>query len=461
MQRQRSFSGNVLRFLSANIFRLIVGVIANILIARVLGPTGSGTTSLLFLVTSLLVAVFSLGVHQSNVYYVGPQRHGLGAVMTNSTLIVVAVSIFVAPLMWMAENWVLAGLKLEDYRVAYRWSCVLLPVMLANLLYVNVLVGQKRFTERNISVIILSIVELPLAFVLVWLLAAGVAGWIVTLVTACSLSTVYIFIRLGGFSKRTYAPLNMTFFRESCVFGMKGQVGSLLQIFNYRFDMFVVNYFLGLNAVGIYTIAAKITELPWMMPQVVGNVLYAMNSGDQDKYNDQYVASSARKTTVIMIVSSVVILATGWFVVPLVFGPEFTDSVLPLVILVPSSISVGLHKVLMQALRGKGHPQYMSYTAAIALGATIALDFVLIPLWGVPGAAAASTIAYLLAAVCTVCWYLRESSLRWHELVIPRWEDVSYFVKRANGMVANRMRRSGEEVVIGPQDVDSLDETNV
>ena len=418
----------MLRFLSANVFHLIVGLFTGILLARVLGPTGRGAASLLILVPTLLALGFSMGIHQANVYFVDHKRHGLGVVMTNSTLIIAVVSAFVAPLMWLAESWIVTWLKLEDYRLAYRWSCVLLPVMLSNLIYVNVLVGQKRFTERNISVIILSIVQLVLTLVLVWLLATGVAGWIAVMVAAHSLSVLYVFFRLTGFRRQTFARPNKAYFRESMVFGLKGQVGNLLQMFNYRLDMFVVNYFLGLNAVGIYAIAVRIAELPWMMPQVVGNVLYAMISGDQDKYNDEHVASSARKTTVMMIVSSVAILATGWFVVPLVFGSKFADSVLPLAILAPSSIGIGLHKVLMQSLRGKGHPQYMSYTAAIALGVTIVLDFVFIPLWGVPGAAAASTIAYLLCAVCTVGWYVRESKLRWHDFVIPRGEDWQYIV---------------------------------
>ncbi|MBU4273938.1 MAG: oligosaccharide flippase family protein [Planctomycetes bacterium] len=438
--KQRSFSGDVLRFFSANIFHLVVGVATSVLIARVLGPTGRGAASLLILVPMLLATGLSLGIHQANVYFVDPKRHGLGVVMTNSTLLIAVVSIFAAPLMWLAENWIVAWLKLEDYRIAYRWACVLLPVMLANMLYVNVLVGQKRFTERNINVVILSIVQLVLAVVLVWLLATGVAGWIAVMVTANLLSTAFIVIRLKGFNWRTFARPNKAFFRESMVFGLKGQVGNLLQMFNYRLDMFVVNYFLGLNAVGIYTIAVRIAELPWMMPQVVGNVLFAMTSGDQDKYNDKYVASSARKTTVMMIVSSTAILATGWFVVPLVFGYKFADSVLPLVILVPSSIGVGIHKVLMQALMGKGHPQYMSYTAAIALGVTITLDIILIPLWGVPGAAAASTIAYLVCATCTICWYTRESGLRWHEFVVPRREDWRYIFKQSRGVVRNLMR---------------------
>lgn len=434
----------MLRFLSANVFHLVVGVFTGILIARILGPTGRGAASLLMLIPTLLSLVFSLGIHQATVYFVGPKRHGLGVVMTNSTLVIVVVSIFAVPLLWLTADWVIVWLKLEDYRLAYRWSCVLVPVMLANLLYVNVLIGQKRFMERNISVIILSIVQLVLAIILIWLLATGVAGWIAVIVAANLVSVLYVFFRLTGFRWRTFARFNKALFRESVVFGVKGQAGTLLQMFNYRLDMFVVNYFLGLNAVGIYTIAVKVIELPWMMPQVVGNVLYAMSSGDQDKYNDEYVASSARKTTVLMIVSSLAILATGWFVVPFVFGSKFADSVLPLVILAPSSIGVGIHKVLMHALMGKGHPQYMSYTAAIALGVTIALDFILIPLWGIPGAALASTIAYLVCAICTICWYTRESRLRWHDLVIPRGEDWVYFFMQSRGIMRKLTRKRPE-----------------
>ena len=67
---------------------------------------------------------------------------------------------------------------------------------------------------------------------------------------------------------------------------------------------------------------------------------------------------------------------------------------------------------------------------------TIGADLALIPLWGIEGAAVASSIAYTVALVATVYWYRRESGRGIAEALLWRPSDIGYYtaaVKRALG----------------------------
>ncbi len=55
--------------------------------------------------------------------------------------------------------------------------------------------------------------------------------------------------------------------------GLKGYFGTILQLFTYRFDVFVVGRFSGAAALGYYAIAYSATECLWQIPQAIATVL--------------------------------------------------------------------------------------------------------------------------------------------------------------------------------------------
>jgi len=61
----------------------------------------------------------------------------------------------------------------------------------------------------------------------------------------------------------------------------------------------------------------------------------------------------------------------------------------------------------------------------------VVLDILLIPPYGIVGAAIASSIAYLLSAGLSVMWFSSETNIRWLDVVFPRKEDISLLVSRS------------------------------
>jgi O-antigen/teichoic acid export membrane protein len=57
-------------------------------------------------------------------------------------------------------------------------------------------------------------------------------------------------------------------------------------------------------------------------------------------------------------------------------------------------ILLGGAKVLTNEIAGRGYPHYNSFTSGVALILTVLFDLILIPRFGIIGAALASSIAY-------------------------------------------------------------------
>ena len=95
----------------------------------------------------------------------------------------------------------------------------------------------------------------------------------------------------------------------------------------------------------------------------------------------------------------------------------------------------------LAAFFSQGRIIYNTFATFIALGVTIGLDLVLIPLFEVlEGAAVASSIAYVCALVATLYWYGKVSGRSIAEALIWRPSDVTHYrrlVDRLRGKPAS------------------------
>jgi O-antigen/teichoic acid export membrane protein len=77
-----------------------------------------------------------------------------------------------------------------------------------------------------------------------------------------------------------------------------------------------------------------------------------------------------------------------------------------MLVLLPGVILLGGAKVLTNEIAGWGYPHYNSFNAGVALILTVILDLILIPRFGILGAALASSISYTGIFFAAVGFYL-------------------------------------------------------
>ena len=420
-----SLSKNSLFFFASNSGTLALNLAAAVVISRVLGPAGKGGLSLIQVAAALAVFVASLGIHQSAVFLLGQNKERSRSIVSNTVFFVVAVGSVLGIAAWLLRDNIARWLSLSDWAAVLGLASLLYPLMLAQSVFSGLLMGQKRFMARNIASLLQGILQLVAVIVLVGFLHLGLTGGVLALVLPLLAVALYSYSRATEHAKPAVSQTDWKLFKRSVTYGLKSQAGNVLQMFNYRFDMFVVNYFIGVANVGIYSVAAAIGDTLWHVPTAVGNVLFPMVSGDSKRYDAAYVCAVCRQTLILCVIGALGLLACGWALIPMVFGEAFRGAVIPLMVRLPGTVAVAVHKVLIFALMGSGHPQYMSYTGAITLVFTILFDVLLIPPLGIMGAALASTMAYTICACATATWYTRIHSIPWHMVVVPRKSDFA------------------------------------
>jgi O-antigen/teichoic acid export membrane protein len=179
----------------------------------------------------------------------------------------------------------------------------------------------------------------------------------------------------------------------------------VLQFYNYRLDVFVANYYVGPAGVGLYNVSARMAEALWFLPNSVGFVIFPRAAASTSETMNRFTPRVFRATLAITVLGAIALALLGRFFIRVVYTAEFLGAYLPMLVLLPGVALLGGGKVLTNEIAGRGYPHYNSINAALALVLTLILDLVLIPRYGIVGAALASTVSYSAIFVMAVLFY--------------------------------------------------------
>jgi O-antigen/teichoic acid export membrane protein len=228
-----------------------------------------------------------------------------------------------------------------------------------------------------------------------------------------------------------------TLFRRSYQYALRAWPGAVLGNMALRVDLFLLAYYVGTAAVGVYSIAVTLAELCWHLPSAIGGVL-APKAAAEGRSSAEVTVRIARVVWVGTAVLGIVIAVTSVFAVPVLFGQAFSGAVLPLALLLPGVVAMSLAYGPFSYLSGIGKPQAWTVASGVNLAVNIPANVILIPRFGAAGAAAASSISYAVAAAVVIVWFVVSTGVGVRDVVMPRAGDFREF-----GAAALRALRRG------------------
>ena len=412
---------NTLWSFSAQIVRLVTAL----LLIAVLDPAARGLQSLLILLPSLVAVLSMLGVGTATpvVLYRGADEARLLGTLVGLGLVTVGcVSALLVPLMPLMANYLSDP---QRYTVGEREVAIGLlffpPTLLGD--YLRAFLAARRDLRRvALTQVAQAVSQLVFAVVLVVGFGAGPMGavW-------ATVASGWIGFLAAAQGARCYGSLrprwSWSILRPLFSLGLRAHAGNIVQTFNYRLDALLVQGYLGQAAVGLYQTGVTLAEMVWYLPNAVSVALVPEIAATANRDATPRVV---RHTLLLTVVSALALVLVAWPVLMFV-RPAYSGAFLPMCILLIGVIALSVHKVVSGDLLGQGLPKYPTYTSAVALAVTIVGTIVLIPPYGIMGAAAASALAYTVQTLLLLWFYRRLTPVNWRELVLPRWEDAAYY----------------------------------
>ncbi|PQP32775.1 hypothetical protein C6A36_02695, partial [Desulfobacteraceae bacterium SEEP-SAG10] len=102
----------------------------------------------------------------------------------------------------------------------------------------------------------------------------------------------------------------------------------------------------------------------------------------------------------------------------LLYGAEFMPGVQTFRILLIGIVLGAFSRVLANDIAARDLPQYNFYTSIAVVSVNVTMNFILIPKWGIIGAAVATSSAYGFNSILKICIYYAVSKNKLAELFL-------------------------------------------
>ncbi|WP_146179907.1 lipopolysaccharide biosynthesis protein [Micromonospora sp. RP3T] len=158
-----------------------------------------------------------------------------------------------------------------------------------------------------------------------------------------------------------------------------------------RADRYVLGAFVDTAAIGVYSLAATLAEVPRLVPIALGQLV---NRQAALGHGVDRVRRASRMALVAAVAAALLIGGAGWLTIEPVFGPSFAAAVPLLGLMLVAEVAFTPFTITSRALLGAGR---MTAAGALGIGgglSALTAYLILIPLWGTVGAAVASLTVY-------------------------------------------------------------------
>jgi len=434
--------GNLLaRFVALNMLGVlatgVIGFVASIALARLLGPSDRGLVALMYSMSSLALVLAGIGVPWATIYYAKRSDATPQGLLGNSLLQAGLMAVVLIPATWLGYQWLANTFGHGEGGTTWVLAAVLVPVVFLDWTTHGQLQGMLLFGRYNLLSILAKIAYLLTILVLLGIFSLGVAAGMYAYIVAS-------LVMIGGALKPILASerprIELRLLGRMLHYGSRVQVGSIFQVAMARLDIVILQFFRPLSQVGYYVVAQTIAELLLQFSgafQMSVMPLVSRYEGDE-----RQAATSADSVRHYGIVGGAATLGNVFFgtaVILFAYGSQYHAAIVPMLVLLPGIWFLGMGGVIQGDLSGRGRPGLSSQLAGLAAVVTIVLDLALIPPFGVIGAAIASVIAYTTYGVVSLMALRSLSGIPIRLLVTPTRADFAVYWRVAR-RASSRLR---------------------
>ena len=416
-----SIATNSLRTYIFRIATALTGFLIGILISRLLGPSGKGYYSGVFLFYNTFIAVLgTLG--PAITYQISRENRPPQLVFITATAYNCVIGLLTILTFWLYT------VLYPGFRSGPLWLIVLItPLTLFLTNVVGLFQGLNRIIALNwigIATGLFQLVLLGLGFLGLYAIRVKTAiiFWVLgQLLTFCAALWVSREFWLPPYKNHFNFPLLFTMLG----FGWLLSLNSIIGILNSRIDSFLVLAFLKTKEYGLYSVAINGSEILWYASGAIAVAICAHIGMASKEQAGRLTAKAVRHTLLINIPLALVMWSIAWLI-PLIYGVRFSPSLLPFKILLPGILAysvAGIFSTYFTIQLGK--PRVPLLVASISFMIDLLLSLLLIPKLGLLGGALANTISYLIAITVLIVIFCKNTRITLGELFSITKDDVA------------------------------------
>lgn len=383
----------------------MAGVGLNVLIARYYGAAALGVFNQVFAIYIVFSQIAVLGVWFSALKHVAQHAYDIevvGHITTSAIVLAVSFAAMATLIGYLLAP--LLGLYFQSAAVesGWMWALIGFGTYSVNKIWLAILNGLRDMRAYALTQILRYCLMLCLLALLIhWQVDAEV------LPIVLAVPELFLFIFLSVYCRQYFNVATwrgmMPWFRVHMGFGLKSFPSGVLGEMNTRVDVLVLGYFVSDKMVGLYSMAAMVAEgLAQTAVALRDNlnplITRYMVQGRVKELERLLRKSIHRYYIVIIVLSVLAIVLYPAAVYALTKDTAFSPSHYVFIILALGLMLGGGYLPLSMFLVQAGYPSMNVLHKVLQVGSVLVLCMLLVPLWGVNGAAIAMAAGWVLSA---------------------------------------------------------------
>ena len=412
--------GSVMR-LASDGSGVVLGTIASVVTARVLGPSGKGTLAALTFVTALVMQCCTLGLGDAAVVRIGQAKASAQEALSASLPAVTAASLLGA---LAVLAYAVLQLPVGDAGIwaAVAVACITVVVGSVGQLLIFLVYARQRVVAVSVLTIALSVTAAVSVVLFCVVVDLDVLGGMLAGLVAAGLGFAVAATMVARAHLRLRPRIAPSYLRPALSFGLRAQLANVLAYSSARVDLLFVYALASQHEAGIYSVALTLGTVTGFVAIALSFASFPSMAAMADRAALELTATMARVATLLGAALAALLAAATSTLIAVLLGDEYVDALWPTIVLLFANVLWGVQWLLSRALAARGEPNLLVRCFSANLGAMAAADLVLIPLAGAVGAAIGAFVAAVVGlAVCLGAYRRRDVH---HTSFVPRRADV-------------------------------------
>lgn len=377
--------------------------ILRIVLGRELGPEGLGVYTLAFTIYLFGMQFAAFGIGSALTKYVAEFledkvaiRNYVSSGMTSS---IITGGLMGVVLFLLAPYIAISFFHVPELEPLVQLTALCYPFIAIQKAVLGTLNGFRKMHLYALLNIIQNVTVVAASIALVLLFEMGVMGAVIgfvgptILVSALSLVLIRDCMGFGASLWNTAA------LRATTVFGFYVVLAHSIGFLNTNIDSIMIGYYLNPTEVGVYAVAVLLAQTLTLIPSAVQRVTAPATAtlygkGDIGAIRE-IISSTMKKTFLVSAAIALIIVIFGQFFISLFFTAEFLPAYVPLLVLLVGHIIFAPFMAIGSTLASIGKVNIPFKIHSICGVLNVVLNILLIPLFGIMGAAASTTITHI------------------------------------------------------------------
>lgn len=404
---KRYFNNQYVFSIFTKISLVILGIFSSIFINRFLGPELKGEYAFTLNLINLTVLILNLGIYQSYPYF----KREKGDFVKSEYFNVIFQQFILYILIALSLSIILSEVK-------FIIIFTLTPLMIftKQLNFIALVEDINKRNRLNIGNQVLYVLILLAAYFFASPNVLYIFGALYIKDIVMVLRIIYKYEL-----KITSIKVNHKFVFETIKFGIYPMLSALLITMNYNIDILLLKLFVTFEEIGYYSVGVTLANQVWLIPDAFKDVLFS-KTAKNDAIDD--IKMSIKINLYISLIIILGVTVFGKQILTILYGSEFLPSYSVTIIIFAGLIPMIFYKMLISLFNARGKQKISFGILLLSAVINIGMNFILIPMHGILGAAFASVLSYSICGLLFTYLFMREFDVKILQLLLFEENEI-------------------------------------